>query len=283
MRLDPPPLHSVPLPMRLALRWVVWRLEERKDKPTKVPYAPFPGPPRRASVRDPTTWGSLHAALERLRDPFYSGLGFVLGDGFVGLDLDGAYDEEGNLRPWAKAILDRAPTLAELSPSRRGIHLYLLGEWPQGKRVALPGGGLEVYGQGRFFTFTGQYLTPPRLMAGEESQAFLRWLEATHFPPPKPPPKRQGLDGPHLEPLELWLRKRGAWDLYLGHWQGRYPSHSEADLALASYLLRYTGGDLAAADALFRRSGLYRPKWDQARGALTYGERTLRKALGGIG
>ncbi|MER3407664.1 MAG: hypothetical protein C4292_02435, partial [Nitrososphaera sp.] len=51
---------------------------------------------------------------------------------------------------------------------------------------------------------------------------------------------------------------RRLWD---GDWGG-YPSQSEGDLALISHLLWWCGGDTARADALFRQSGLYRPKWD---------------------
>jgi putative DNA primase/helicase len=58
-------------------------------------------------------------------------------------------------------------------------------------------------------------------------------------------------------------------------------SHSEADLALCSHLAYWTGGDAARIDSLFRRSGLYRNKWDERRGDQTYGERTIGKANGG--
>ena len=40
-----------------------------------------------------------------------------------------------------------------------------------------------------------------------------------------------------------------------------YASNSEADLALCSYLVFWTGGDPGRVDELFRQSGLYRPKW----------------------
>ena len=55
-----------------------------------------------------------------------------------------------------------------------------------------------------------------------------------------------------------------------------YGSDSEADLALCS-LLAFYFPDPDALDALFRRSGLYRDKWDRA----DYRAATLGKALGG--
>jgi putative DNA primase/helicase len=46
-------------------------------------------------------------------------------------------------------------------------------------------------------------------------------------------------------------------------------------------MLRYwTDGDLLLMDALFRRSDLYRSKWDERHGELSYGQRTLQATLG---
>ena len=58
-----------------------------------------------------------------------------------------------------------------------------------------------------------------------------------------------------------------------------YPSRSEADLALANFLVFWTGGDAARVDPFFRRSALMRRKWDALRGTETYGARTIAVAL----
>ena len=57
-----------------------------------------------------------------------------------------------------------------------------------------------------------------------------------------------------------------------------YGSQSEADLAVCVRLAFWTQ-DAAQIDRLFRQSGLLRPKWDEQRGAHTYGERTIAEAL----
>ncbi len=54
---------------------------------------------------------------------------------------------------------------------------------------------------------------------------------------------------------------------------------SRADLALCDHLKFWFGHDPARIDRLFRRSALMRPKWGERRGAQTYGERTIAKAL----
>lgn len=73
-------------------------------------------------------------------------------------------------------------------------------------------------------------------------------------------------------------RNRALWE---GRWQELgYASQSEADLAFCNALAVFTGGDLAQMDRLFRRSGLMREKWDRKTGGETYGEMTLKRALG---
>ena len=60
-----------------------------------------------------------------------------------------------------------------------------------------------------------------------------------------------------------------------------YPTHSEADMALCDHLAFWCGPDPVRIDRLFRRSELYRDKWDQRHSAdgRTYGEMTISKAL----
>jgi hypothetical protein len=62
---------------------------------------------------------------------------------------------------------------------------------------------------------------------------------------------------------------------------GGYGSASEADLAFCGQLVFWCQGDRQRIDALFRQSGLMRPKWDERRGEKTYGQRTIDKALEG--
>ena len=64
-----------------------------------------------------------------------------------------------------------------------------------------------------------------------------------------------------------------------GDTSGYGGDESRADLALCSYLAFWTNNDTARMDALFRQSGLMRRKWDEKRGAQTYGQMTIAKAL----
>jgi primase-polymerase (primpol)-like protein len=66
--------------------------------------------------------------------------------------------------------------------------------------------------------------------------------------------------------------------LALGNWEQDYGSQSEADLAFCVHLA-FWSRDADQIDRLFRTSGLLRDKWDEKRGAQTYGERTIAEAL----
>ena len=52
---------------------------------------------------------------------------------------------------------------------------------------------------------------------------------------------------------------------------------------LAKQILFWVAGDLIQADRIFRSSRLFRPKWDERHGTLTYGQMTLANALKGVG
>lgn len=85
-------------------------------------------------------------------------------------------------------------------------------------------------------------------------------------PPASPSQPRRPLAVSDAEIVSRASRaKNGALfaQLWRGDWRGRYGSQSEADMALAGLLAFWCDGDAARVDALFRRSGLYRAKWDR--------------------
>jgi len=272
-------------------RWVVWKLQHRESskKPTKVPYRATLKGRVLASSTNPDTWSSYAHAVFVAQQGGFDGIGFVFaGDGIVGVDLDGVRDPEtGELEDWAKEIVVRLGSFAEVSPSGRGLHIFLRGEIPGERRRRGP---VEVYEKDRFFTFTGAVVpgAPHTINADPDA---LAWLYQTYLDPPqerKPPssrpPARTYEPADDQVVLERMFRSkhgernRALWE---GRWQELgYASQSEADLAFCNALAVFTGGDLAQMDRLFRRSGLMREKWDRKTGGETYGEMTLKRALG---
>lgn len=143
-------------------QWLVWRVDARAGKPTKVPIDARTG--WCAKTSDPSTWSTLAVAEQTLCRSRYDGLGFVFaaGGNLFGIDLDACL-EGGELAGWADGILERFPTYAEISPSGNGVKLYAAGVYSgTGRRKAMgpvsagrrP--AVEVYGWGRYFAFTGR-------------------------------------------------------------------------------------------------------------------------------
>lgn len=144
---------AVPTDLKRLDRWVCWKAEARGGKLTKIPVDPKTG--QNASATDPVTWASFLVAL-KARRTCGGGIGFVLGAGIVGVDLDHCRDAEtGVIEPWAVEIIRKLNGYTELSPSGTGVHVIVRGKLPEGRRRK---GNVEMYDSGRFFTVTGRAL-----------------------------------------------------------------------------------------------------------------------------
>lgn len=141
--LEPEPLAAIPAALRERPRWVRHR--------AKVPLTCGNRP---ASVAAPETWCDFATASG---STVGDGLGFVLnGDGLVCIDLDDCLSGT-HLALWAQRVLDTLPaTYIERSPSGRGLHVWGMGSLDRGRRLTVDGGTVELYGNGRYLTVTGQ-------------------------------------------------------------------------------------------------------------------------------
>jgi putative DNA primase/helicase len=265
--------------LRSYPHWVAWRSVPRRSgkKAAKLPITPVTGLPAR--VDDPSTWGTWEAALaagER------HGVGFVLSltDPFTVIDLDSCLT--GRLEPWADHVVEALSSYTELSPGQRGVHVWIRGALPIGGRRW---GRIEMYSTGRFVTVTGLLLPGvPRTI--ESRQAELEALHRRVFGVRASRPPVLTATGSELDDDRLLALARQAANgakfsrLWAGDWSG-YGSPSEADAALCRMLVYWAGSDPPRVDRLFRQSALYRSKWNEPRGALTYGQRTINLALRG--
>ena len=112
-------------PLTEQAHWLVWKLEKNgKGKPTKVPYQPTG---EKASSIDPKTWVNYETAV---RTPNYDGIGFtLLRSGLAAFDIDDCRDPEtGAVEPWAMALVKRANSYAEITPSGTGLRIIGYGE-----------------------------------------------------------------------------------------------------------------------------------------------------------
>jgi putative DNA primase/helicase len=141
--------------MKAESRWVLWRLDWKNDRWAKVPYQPSG---RRARTNDRATWSSFAAAAIAYTNGRFDGIGFVLGDGWVGGDIDGCRNPQGGeINSVAQELLSAFTTYADVSPSGTGAKWIGRGKWhsKQNRKVLPNGQEVEVYSAGRYFTVTG--------------------------------------------------------------------------------------------------------------------------------
>src|SRR5437762_501309 len=97
MALDLIALDALPADIKTSGRCVIWRRESTATGgTTKVPYVAT-DPWRLASSTNPDTWRSFADAQAAVEDGKADGPGFVLGDGWIGVDIDHCVDADGAL------------------------------------------------------------------------------------------------------------------------------------------------------------------------------------------
>lgn len=185
---------KIPEAMARTPQWVLWKLEQRNGKGCKVPYQVNGD---KASSTDPTHWSTFEEVLQVCERGGWAGIGFVfsVSDDFVGIDLDNCFTDDGEAEPWAQDVLSWFPSYTELSPSGKGLKIFLQGQpnLARGRRLNIPGKAgahLEIYSSGRYFTVTGDQWG--RCEQVTYCQAGLDWLTQVVLPepaaPPAPPP-----------------------------------------------------------------------------------------------
>lgn len=292
----------IPQELRDRPQWALWGV---RDEPNpKRPYKPYPRIP--ANVTDRATWGEWATAAEAIKAGKAKGAGYMLDGDYTVIDLDSVIDRRGHMWPGAARIVQAVGGYVEVSQSGRGLHIVARGNLdgvalrnrahlPMSRadlqRYARPGHvpGIEVYDRARFIALTGDVLDAShadicdgggRLI--EAVAGYLTPTESTTMPRTHVNAPQSDANGEPDKLLGLMLKgAQGAkiarlWD---GDTSG-YGSQSEADAALVRYLAFYADLDRARIDEAFRRSGLYRAKWDERRGGKTYGEATIDRVVG---
>ena len=286
--------EKIPLELKQLPHWVGWKYMQRpgEDHKRKVPINAMDGQP--AKSNDPTTWCDFDTACLGKERFGLDGIGFMFsGDGIFGIDIDHCYDPETQeLDPAAAEIIETVQSYTELSPSGTGIHILCKGALPEGRKRR---GAVEMYSTLRYFTVTGnqfgleypfsdctervavmhrKYLGEEETAAGAQKAALpMSAGRGTNADMSVDAILRRMFDSKHGQKLQ---------DLYNGSWE-RYGigdgSQSSADQAFCNTLAFWCRCDAALMDAIFRRSGLYRQKWDKRRGAKTYGQITIDRAI----
>ena len=251
--------------------WVCWNKIEKNGRMTKVPCSAH-GSKTGTNEEYRGTWVRYDEAIAAAQKYMYSGVGFVIPQGWFFLDIDHKELDD----PLMQEILSRFDTYAEYSQSGAGLHLYgkcdfagLPTETIDGKRkldhryyTKNPGNDMELYIGGltnRFAVFTGNAVEDRPCT--DCTEAILLTVNQDMRREEKKPVSQK--------PLDKFSALYDRGDI------SGYHSHSEADAALCTMLANRVGDNAAEIDRLFRASALYRDKWERR----DYREATIRMAL----
>lgn len=263
----------IPRELRELPQWVCWKYvaDPRRAKPRKVPFNVRDG--SRAKPNAPATWATFDEALAVC--PRYEGLGFMFAAGgeYVGVDLDGMTLDNS---PRARAVVSALDSYTEVSPSGTGLHIICKH---RGKLQSTRDSDIEVYSWGRFFAMTGNRVGARKNIrdATKVLDSLVRSIRDTREEAQWELGERIGspiTDGGVLRLIDSVTEPR-LLNILRGQWDSYYASESEADMAAATGLAYWTGGDYEQSLRLLQKSALWDDKWERE----DYQHATLGKAV----
>ena len=276
--------------------WICWNFREKDGRKTKVPCAAS-GDKTGTNDEYRDTWVTFDEAKAAAAEKHYSGVGFVIPEGYFFLDIDHKPLDD----PYVVKILERFGSYAEKSVSGEGIHIYGKCDFskvPTEKKddklklnrkyyTKNPNNGTELYIGGltnRFAVFTEDVVQNESLK--ECTNAILVTLNKDMLrDKPDPHAEREQLalqvTEQNAEIVINGLQHQKNWEKFYQLFEegdiSAFGSQSEADLALCTMIAFRTGERPELIDAVFRKSALYREKWERD----DYREDTIAKAIAG--
>jgi primase-polymerase (primpol)-like protein len=221
------PSHRIPAELRERDQWTL----AGADK------SPWQINGQRASVTDPTTWTSFAAVCAAAQPGQFIGYVISAGDPFACIDLDVKdYTTPEQIQRFER-IVACFDSYTEWSRSGRGLHVWVEGKVGKGRKRE----GVELYSQARFIVCTGNVHVPKPIAPRQ------RYLEILHAELTRGTEIEVELedvpDGdPHYAVAATAFEDEGEMGRLFktGAWEAKYPSASEADLALVTMLARLT-------------------------------------------
>lgn len=222
-------------------QWVVRRSD-------KIPLNPHTG--YQASVTNPLDWSDFYTAMACCTSDNDIGLGFVLTDNdpYAVIDFDDPHkqpkplsqDEIIAIQVNQKAIYEAFPSYSEFSPSGTGIHTWLKGSVPSGKKRDC----VEVYSSGRYMTVTfNAFNNVP--ITEQQHLLQLLWEDMGKASAPAAIYDSEAQTETDEEICRLAASgSNGNGDMFVelwyGRWQPFFPTQSEADLTFCNIVAFYT-------------------------------------------
>lgn len=267
---------NIPQELKDCAQWICYKKEKggKGEKERKVPKNPLTG---RNLTITPDKWGiSFNDACTGLKKFRFDGLGFVFKktDNFCGIDLDHCI-ENGQINEKAKRAIKLCNSYTELSPSRTGIHIIVKNS--DDKKALTHTKDIEVYSEGRYFTVSGESVEGTPITINTINIPLMLKKYG------KEEVRAETLSTAQMQEVIDRIKESNNGSRFLrlwnGDWNSDYDSHSEADMALCSYLAFWLENK-GHVDQMFRVSKLFREKWDRSVGqGKTYGQMTVEKVM----
>ena len=270
----------------------------------KIPYTRYGRRADPTDAKDGCTAAEALAAWEKAPDRF-DGIGVMIIPPLVGIDLDHVISGDGGLSPLADKVLGIVDTYAEVSPSGTGLHLLGLApgkaqsaeEYRRKVKAPEPGfpdSEIEVYFKSRYFRFSGNALVDGEVrdISYSVQEVLDTYMKRGEMPTDgtsvSAPTADQGPDtrtdeGVMLDAAKVMDRmKRGKdWETIERLLAGEdiKGNTSDDDMSLMNRLAFYSCRDARVMDYIYRTSYRYRDKWDERRGASTWGADQIAEAI----
>lgn len=269
--------------------WLLWQKQNRNGRAAKVPFAANGGSSG-TNEKYRNTWVTYDQAQKAATTRKADGVGFKIPDGVFFLDIDHKDMDD----PMVKDLLDRFNSYTEYSVSGDGIHVYGLCDFSklstyQDKSGSVklskdyythhPTNGLELYvGEltNRFAVYTGKTILDKPLQDCTDAvlDTLNRYMKKRPTKAEKLPKENDRAD---IVIQKLRQQKNGDKFSKLfdeGIMDG-CTDHSKLDALLCAMIAFRADGDAALIDSVFRKSALYRKKWERE----DYREQTIAWAI----
>lgn len=248
---------------------------------------------------DNNFWLNFKDAVERSSSHEGCGIGFVLGDGISGIDLDNVVNKDGSLKDIAKDFINRMDSYAEYSVSGKGVHILYYGSLDDSlaKRRNISfsdgtNGTIEFYSQKRFFVVTGNCCNKTHLQNREQQamdlyKKYIGLINREKIVSTTSPNTRYKIDTSFQSNVtmtdeEIWNKVKRQFERL-----NDYSDESTKDWWAVIFLKKYTHSPEQIERILRNFSGLARDKWNNSNNhdgiQGTYLTRTIYHALSSNG
>ena len=256
--------------------WLCWRFETVNGRLTKKPVSAC-GIKIGTSNNYSSYWVTYNEALKAKESAGYDGVGFIIPKGYFFLDID----HKEISHPLVQLMMSRFESYAEHSQSGNGIHIYgkcdfnrmpiINGEFDKRYYIKNPKNDMELYIgglKGRFAVYTGNAIKDIPLSDCTDAVLITYAQQMSRERPVKQNPVSVVYENENDE-LDIICSLRRAKNgekfsrLFDEGDISGFGSHSEADCSLCAIIAFRTGNDPHLIDSIFRKSALYREKWER--------------------